>query len=252
MSSIDHIPEKLFEEDHYLGKPAEIDQKIIQRRLAIAKRMDGFFDADEICIEIGCGNGASTLRMAEHFRKVIALEYFEGHQTVFNELKDKWNVQNADFVAWNIEKAPYPTKTKRLVSFEVIEHLNAEDSVKNYANSLEEGGLALISVPNKWWIFEQHVAQLPLLPWNRVPFFSWLPRPLHERWANARIYTRSRICKLLKKHGFEVLDTHYITAPMDVLPEGWLKRFVTATIFKNDTTKIPFLSTSIMVLSRKK
>lgn len=252
MSSIDHIPEKLFEEDHYLGKPAEIDQKIITRRLSIAKKISDFFNNEETCIEIGCGNGASTLRMAKHFKNVYALEYFEGHQTVFNELKEQWKVDNAEFITWNIEESPYTSKSNRLVSFEVIEHLNAEDSVKNYAASLNKGGLALISVPNKWWIFEQHGAKLPLLPWNRVPFFSWLPKPIHERWANARIYTKSRICKLLKKHGFKIVETHYITAPMDVLPNGWLKKLVTSTIFRKDTTKIPFLSTSILVLAKKK
>jgi len=85
-----------------------------------------------------------------------------------------------------------------------------------------------------------------------VPFFSWLPRPLHERWANARIYTRSRIVKLLEKHGFTVQSTAYITAPLDVLPAGALKRFLQRWIFKGDTTRVPFFSTSIFVVAVRK
>jgi 2-polyprenyl-3-methyl-5-hydroxy-6-metoxy-1,4-benzoquinol methylase len=139
-----------------------------------------------------------------------------------------------------------------MVSFEVIEHLRSEDSIANYAASLVPGGMAVFSVPNKWWIFETHGARLPLLPWNRVPFFSWLPTPIHERFANARIYTRSRIVKLLEKHGFSVQSTAYVTAPLDVLPAGALKRFLQRWIFKGDTTRIPFFSTAIFVVAVRK
>jgi len=84
-----------------------------------------------------------------------------------------------------------------------------------------------------------------------VPFFSWLPRPIHERYANARIYTKKRIKKLLKKHGFTILSTEYITAPMDVLPKGKLKDFVVNNIFNTDTTKVPFKATSLFIVAKK-
>jgi 2-polyprenyl-3-methyl-5-hydroxy-6-metoxy-1,4-benzoquinol methylase len=247
-----HIPKYLFEDAHYLGKPAEIDQKIITRRIDILRNVKNFCNPDLDCVEIGCGNGASTLRLSPDFRTIKALEYFDGHRTTFEKLKHEWKVDNCDFELWNIEEKPYQKQYDRLISFEVIEHLEKEESVANYAKSLKSGGMGIISVPNKWWIFEQHGAKLPLLPWNRVPFFSWLPRPLHEKWANARIYTKSRIKKLLEKSGFEVVEMKYITAPMDVLPEGFLKRMITSTILKNDTTKIPFFSTSIFVVVRKR
>ncbi len=109
----------------------------------------------------------------------------------------------------------------------------------------------VISVPNKWWIFETHGARLPLLPWNRVPFFSWLPRVIHERYAYARIYTKSRIIRVLQKAGYEILRVVYVTAPMDVLKKGRLKQFLLKYIFKNDSTNIPFKSTSILVVARK-
>lgn len=252
MAQEKHIPSSLFEGEHYLGKPAEANQKIIYRRLRIMSRFSGFFDNNLTAVEIGCGNGASTIEMAKNFKNVVALEYFDGHKDAFYEFAKAKNVNNCEFRQHNIETQPLLPPVERLVSLEVIEHLNDENSVANYAQSLVQGGLAVISVPNKWWIFEQHGARLPILPWNRVPFFSWLPRFIHERYANARIYTKSRITKLLKKHGFEVLETVYITAPMDVLPEGWLKNLLCGTLLKNDTTKIPFFSTSIMLFARKK
>ena len=133
----------------------------------------------------------------------------------------------------------------------MIEHLKDENSVKFYYDILKDGGLAAITVPNKWWIFETHGASLPLLPWNRIPFFSWLPRIIHEKFANARIYTKKRIIKLLESAGFKIKSVEYITAPLDVLKEGKLKSFLIKNIFRGDTTKIPFLSTSIFIVGEK-
>lgn len=251
MKNTERVDTKLFEDEHYLGKPAEFNDKIIGRRLNLLRKVDGFVSKDLDCIEIGCGNGASTVQLHNDFRSVVGLEYYDGHEKMFNALKEQVGAANVEFRAFNIEKNAYSPQTDRLVSFEVIEHLEHESSVTNYFKSLKPGGLAVLSVPNKWWVFEQHGAKLPLLPWNRVPFFSWLPRPLHERWALARIYTKRRIKKLLIRSGFNVLKMEYITAPMDVLPEGLLKRLVTSTIFKNETTRIPFLSTSIFIVAQR-
>jgi hypothetical protein len=96
------------------------------------------------------------------------------------------------------------------------------------------------------------VAKLPLLPWNRVPFFSWLPKFIHERFANARIYTKGRIRRVLEEAGIEVLEMKYVTAPMDVLKEGALKRFLINNVFDTETTPVPFLSTAIFIVARIK
>ena len=116
---------------------------------------------------------------------------------------------------------------------------------------LAPGGRAAVSVPNKWWVFETHGAHLPLLPWNRVPFFSWLPTCIHERLAKARIYTRKRIGGLLQEAGFRIAAVHYVTAPMDRV--GWrpLQHLLRRTVFGSDATGIPVLATSIMVLAEK-
>jgi hypothetical protein len=151
----------------------------------------------------------------------------------------------------DIENKPVGKKFDRLISFEVIEHLREEGSVRRYFDLLREGGLGAVSVPNKWWFFETHGARLPLLPWNRVPFLSWLPGPIHDRFAKARIYTKKGIFRLLSSAGFEILEWSYITAPMDVLPEGALKKMMTRTLFRKESTRIPFFATSILVIIRR-
>jgi SAM-dependent methyltransferase len=138
-----------------------------------------------------------------------------------------------------------------LFSFEVLEHVADEAAIlAEWHRVLRSGGTAMISVPNRWWIFETHGASLPWLPWNRVPFFSWLPKKLHDRYARARIYRRREIVSKLEQRGFVVLSARWITAPMDVVPWEGLRRLLRRTIFRADATSIPFLSTSILVIAK--
>ena len=251
MSNTSRVDKDLFRETHYLGKPAEDEDKIISRRINILQRYPEFFNTSLTLIEAGCGSGATITRLANRFRKSVGADIYD-YSEQFEIQKKKNGAINIEFLKIDLENEKLNDQFDRLISFEVIEHLRNEDSIAAYYNLLEDGGLAAITVPNKWWIFETHGARLPLLPWNRVPFFSWLPKAVHERYANARIYTIDRIVKLLEKHGFTIIDYCYITAPMDVLKEGALKRFLVKNIFNGDITRIPFLSTSIFVLAQKK
>jgi 2-polyprenyl-3-methyl-5-hydroxy-6-metoxy-1,4-benzoquinol methylase len=251
MRNTKRIPKTLFEKEHYLGKPANFDDRIVQRRLRLLRQIMGFTGENLTLLDIGCGNGASLFGLQEDFKFCLGVDITDDHFTAFNDFKEQNNIKNCEYRLLDIEKNILQNQFDRIISFEVIEHLRSEDSVKSYYDMLKEGGLAVISVPNKWWIFETHGAKLPVLPWNRVPFFSWLPKPIHEKFANARIYTKKRIVTLLKKHGFTVLSAEYVMAPMDVLPEGKFKDFVIKNFFSGDTTRIPFKSTSILVLAKK-
>ncbi|MDA1182385.1 MAG: methyltransferase domain-containing protein [Bacteroidetes bacterium] len=252
MANTTRVDKSLFESEHYLGKPADFSDLLVQRRLNVLRNHKGFLDKNANIVEIGCGNGNTIIPLAGEFCRAIGLEYANVHSADFFQLKQDQNAENAHFVVWDIMTKPYEPLADRLISFEVIEHLPSEDGVANYVKSLKIGGIAAISVPNKWWIFETHGAKLPYLPWNRVPFFGWLPRPLHERWAHARIYTKRRICKLLEKHDFEIIETHLITAPMDVIRWKPFQKFLRRWIFFGDTTSIPFKAVSILVICRRK
>lgn len=248
----ERVPTELFKEDgHYLGRPADFDDRIVQRRLRLVRNIPEFTGTGLSLLDIGCGNGASLFGLCDNMKYCLGIDINDEHLPEFNAYKEQNAVRNCEFRAFDIGATELPDQFDRIISFEVIEHLTSEDAVGNYYKALKPGGLMAISVPNKWWIFETHGAKLPLLPWNRVPFFSWLPRPLHEKWANARIYTKKRITRLLKKHGFSIVSAEYVTAPMDVLPDGKLKDFVIKNIFDTDTTSIPFKATSLFVVARK-
>jgi SAM-dependent methyltransferase len=236
MSNTSRVDKSLIDGGHYLGKPADANDLLVKRRIRLVRGMSDligvkgldFLGKDKTLVEIGCGNG-----------------------NTFDALQRELGVENAEFQVWDIMGKAFEPAADRLISFEVIEHLPGEEGVANYAKSLKLGGLAAISVPNKWWIFETHGAKLPLLPWNRIPFFGWLPRPLHERWSHARTYTKRRICKLLELHGFEILTVEYITAPMDVVKWPPLQNFLRRWVFSADTTKVPFKAVSILVTCKR-
>lgn len=248
----ERVPDELFNESgHYLGRPADFEDRIIQRRLRLVRQIPGFTGRELNLLDIGCGNGASMFGLSPEMKSCLGLEISGEHLAEFNRYKEANRITNCECRIMDIEKNPPPGQFDRLISFEVIEHLESEDGVKFYYEALKPGGLAAITVPNKWWIFETHGAKLPLLPWNRVPFFSWLPRRIHEKYANARIYTKKRIGTLLEKHGFEILSMKYVTAPMDVLPKGKFKNFVIRNFFNTDITGFPFKSTSIFIVARR-
>jgi 2-polyprenyl-3-methyl-5-hydroxy-6-metoxy-1,4-benzoquinol methylase len=249
----EQFSERYFKDDgHYLGKPAESKNKIIQRRLNLVYAIPNFTEQDLSLLDIGCGAGASVIQLAPKMKYGLGIDINDLHSAEFKKLCEENKVSNCDFQVMNIEQSIVPNQFDRIICFEVIEHFADENKgVSAIYNALKTGGIAAISVPNKWWIFETHGAKLPLLPWNRVPFFSWLPKFIHERYSNARIYTRKRIVNLLKKHGFTVVSTNYIMAPMDILPNGKLKNFLLKYVFKKDVTKIPFKSTSIFVVVKK-
>jgi len=245
------VDETLFEGEHYLGRPADHTDKIITRRIELVKQIPGFCNKDMQLLEIGCGNGATLLLMSSEMKSCMGVDIFD-HTAEFEKVKHEQGITNCEIQLRNIEEEDLDTQYDRLICFEVIEHFNDDKTVQRFKRWLKPGALCAISVPNKWWVFETHGARLPLLPWNRVPFFSWLPKFIHERYANARIYTKPRIKKLLEESGFEVLEMQYITAPMDVLKEGALKRFLVKSIFKHNTTSVPFFSTSIFITARVK
>lgn len=244
------IDEKLFRDEHYLGRPADLADKIVSRRVSLLREIPGFLNPQADLLEIGCGNGTTISMVADDFKSCLGTDINNEHEAEFKQFNQSF--PNVKFEVLNIEKDLAALKFDRLISFEVIEHLLDEKSVANYAKCLNPGAIAAISVPNKWWIFEIHGAKIPGFKTKRVPFLSWMPRFIHEPLANARIYSKSRIKNLLEASGFEVVSMQYITAPLDVLKDGAFKRFMTKHFFGNATTQIPFMSVSIFVHAIKK
>jgi len=173
-----------------------------------------------------------------------------------SQTEDPLQINNFSFVQGSALNLPFEDESVDIVTaFEVLEHVpNEFSTLQEIYRVLNPGGYFLITVPNKWWIFETHGAVVPgfnWLPWNRIPFVSWLPANIHDRIARARIYTARNLYRILESADFKVLKTGYITAPLDVLPAGILKRILRSNIFKNDVTENPILAVNLYAAAQK-
>jgi ubiquinone/menaquinone biosynthesis C-methylase UbiE len=235
-----------------LGKPADAADFILQRRYRLVRNHAPTLGG--ALLDYGCGNGAQTLLFRDDFDRIIGADVVLESIVQFEQrLEDDRAGSMVTPTHYDGRLLPVADDSiDAIVSFEVLEHVADEaSSLADMWRVLRPGGWVAMTVPNRWWIFETHGADLPLLPWNRVPFFSWLPKRLHDRWARARIYRRREIVRLLAAAGFEVLDAMYVMAPLDVLRWRPLQGFLRRTLFRADVTPIAMQATAILVLAHK-
>jgi hypothetical protein len=57
MSNTSRVDKALFEAEHYLGKPADTDDLLVERRIALVEAYSGFISQTLDLVEIGCGKG---------------------------------------------------------------------------------------------------------------------------------------------------------------------------------------------------
>lgn len=233
------------------GEPASDQDFILERRHRLVAP---HLRSTDRLLDFGCGSGAQTVTFASDVRLIVGADV---EPRFLRGCVERMRAVGVDprGVAVRYDGHTLPLSSASVdvvVTFEVLEHVADEErSLAEIHRVLAAGGRLCMTVPNRWWIFETHGADLPLLPWNRVPFFSWLPKRVHDRWARARNYRRREILARLREHGFEIESSAYVTAPMDVVRSSTLKRWLRRTIFRGDTTDLPMLATAILVIARK-
>jgi len=234
------------------GMPARGGQFVLERRRRLVAPL-----LPSPCghlVDVGCGNGAQTLVLADLAARVTGVDIDEGFVAEFRrEAAARGYAGRADALTASGAAVPLPDGCADAVTcFTVLEHVPDEAAtLAEMRRLLRPGGRLVLTVPNRWWVFETHGADLPLLPWNRVPLVSWWPRRLHDRWARARIYRRRDIVRLVAAAGFEVNTALRMTAPLDMISWEPLRRLARATLFAPDRTAVPILATEILVAAER-
>ncbi|KAA3619536.1 MAG: class I SAM-dependent methyltransferase [Calditrichaeota bacterium] len=233
------------------GKPADYGQLIVKRRFELTANLVDL--SGKNILDFGCGNGAQTVEFAGSGCQISALDIDAGDLEIFNRYLTEHNISTISTSEYDGRYLPFAdARFDIVVSYEVLEHVRDENqTLQEIYRTLKPGGKIVFSVPNKGWVFETHGAHLPFLPWNRIPFFSWLPHFVHKRFAKARIYRKKDIVKLLINNGFVIQSVQYITAPMDVVKNQRVQSFLRTYIFKNNSTMFSILATAILIHAKK-
>lgn len=105
------------------------------------------------------------------------------------------------------ERLPYDDgQFDVVITNHVLEHVpDQEKHMSEMTRVLKKGGIIYLASPNKWWLTDPHY---------KLPFISWLPRPLAGKYlllAKGRkwdIYSVSlrRLHSLAEKNGLRVAD----------------------------------------------
>jgi SAM-dependent methyltransferase len=170
-------------------------------------------------LDIGCGDGAYTTRLADGFNRVDAIDIQADRLTLFTErIKGSPAAHRITIGEMSATKLDYTDNTFDLVtSIEVLEHVDELDqALREIRRVLKPGGRFAFTTPNRWFPFETHgfIYRGRRYPPSRAPLLTWIG-PLHRRLADARTFTAVELRRRLTAAGLRTRSIDYIMPPFD-------------------------------------
>lgn len=165
-------------------------------------------------LDIGCGNGAYTIAMADGFTDVVGIDIEPDRLDLFRAAPGHTiEVHHMSADSTSFEDGSFDAVT----AIETIEHVDDPSAVaREVRRVLKPGGVFYLTTPNRWWPFEQHgwrAGNYQVSGWT-FPMLTWF-RPLHRRFSNARTFTPRELDEAILHHGFRRIGHDYMYPPMD-------------------------------------
>ena len=107
--------------------------------------------ASDVVLDVGCANGAHTVKAAARARQVVGMDYDVGQLAVARRAALRVRLDNVRLFAWDLTRGfPFATGTFDAALFlDVIEHLEPRLAVlREIRRVLKPGGRLLVSGPN--------------------------------------------------------------------------------------------------------
>ena len=152
-------------------------------------------------LEIGCGRGTYTTRLAQAATRVVAIDIDEGFVKATRGATSA--LSNVEVRQADVSREPFDEKFDTVFMLDVLEHI-AEDRalLAKLARTLRPGGRLVV----------------------KVPAFNWLFGPLDQAVGHRRRYSRAALSRDLVASGFGPPDIWYFNAA--AIPGWWLNGVV--------------------------
>lgn len=206
--------------------------------------------SNKIVLDIGCGFGAygkiAKLNGAEEVVGIdITCDYLDKKNKCHNILADACML-------------PLKASCFDIVFLiEVLEHLYYEKSALNeIKHVIKNNGRILISVPNRFYPFETHGIRIGSTNiWNLfgigIPFFSWMPTKIRNKFERAKIYSIKNLYRLFTTMGFNLLKVDYMMPPLDKLKNQNMAMIMRKIFKKLESSPFKYFSCSIITILSK-
>ncbi len=206
-----------------------------------------YLKQDYKVIDIGCGNGQFTLKAASCCRSIVGIDRNPIQLAIALREKKVLKLRNADFIIRDIEtKLPFVTHSVDvIILLDVLEHINNRKALLRECHRLlKEGGLFILSVPNKNTSFKKRLKNAGLF------YYADIDHKIE--------YSLMGIRKVLNKEHFDVieefptvLDTPFIGF-IDLIGGISLKLYSYITQWrKTEVSKYPDETTGFRLICRK-
>jgi ubiquinone/menaquinone biosynthesis C-methylase UbiE len=229
-----------------VGLPVEVGASAVPLRLGAMQRCWPL--SGVALLDVGCGNGAYTLAMADGFERVEAIDVTASYLASFRERLDGAHAGRVHVRELDVTALDYPAETFDVVTMiEVLEHVDdVRVALRRIEQALKPGGALVLTVPNRLHPFETHALLVRgrYVEPRRYPFLPWVP-PLHRRFATARTYTLRSLRRTVETASHLRLVSHtYVMPPFDHWAFG--RRFVKPMTTRLERTPARVLGVSIV------
>ena len=169
----------------------------------------GKFSGERL-LDVGCGDGTFTMVLGCNFREVHGIDVQETYLAHFRAAaKDdpRFTVSDMSASAMTYADGYFDA----IVTIETLEHVpDLTGAAREIARVLRPGGELLITVPNRWFPFENHGMKIgDRHVGSRVPLLPYLPW-LHRRFALARVFKVSDLDSLFVPAGLTRTHADYL------------------------------------------
>ena len=172
-------------------------------------------------LDLGCGNGAQTVRLARHGDEVVGLDIAEDLLAVARERCR--NLPNVQFVKEDARKLPFPDQSfDCIVSYgDVLSHIvdGYEQALAEISRVTKPGAVFSFEVDNKW------NAGMLYKPGELRDAVSIAGRGHDTReWEGMRFktFTYHEIFRLLDRNGFDVAACHGHNILASFIPDRYV------------------------------